>query len=293
MREILYVIFLMLSASCGNNNDYADNYRQMVNHYETGHELFTAGQFNESFEELYAAEELAIELNDNNFYALVQHHWNNFPDKYALKILKEEKLHLKSLEQELIAGNSKYLTAAVALFFILVTTLAIYLYLKKREHHEEAREQIETMQHDIARMQEKENEVHNISKRIFKERFATIDEICSDFYQRGDNYSDAEKGRRVSKIINHLKSKEALLQLEEIINKYNDNIITKLREQVPSIKEDEMSLVIYSYAELSNNTISFLTEKPASYIYSKRSKIKKKIINSGAKDCELFIRHLK
>lgn len=291
MREILYIILLVLSVSCGNS--HTDNYRQMLNHYETGHELFTAGQFDESFEELYAAEELAIKLDDNKLYALVQHHWNNFPDKYALKVLREEKLHLKSLEQELIAGDSRYITAAIALFFILVTTLAIYLYLKKREHHEEACGQIETMQHDIARMQEKENEIHNISKRIFKERFATIDEICSDFYQRGDNYSDAEKGRRVSKIINHLKSKEALSQLEEIINKYNDNIITRLREQVPSIKEDEMNLVIYSYAELSNNTISFLTDKPTSYIYSKRSKIKKKIISSDAKDCELFIKHLK
>lgn len=284
-------MLLVLSVSCGNS--HTDNYRQMLNHYGTGHELFTAGQFDESFEELYAAEELAIKLDDNKLYALVQHHWNNFPDKYALKVLREEKLHLKSLEQELIAGDSRYITAAVALFFILVTTLAIYLYLKKREHHEEACGQIETMQHDIARMQEKENEIHNISKRIFKERFATIDEICNDFYQRGDNYSDAEKGRRVSKIINHLKSKEALSQLEDIINKYNDNIITRLREQVPSIKEDEMTLVIYSFAELSNNTISFLTEKPTSYIYSKRSKIKKKIINSGAKDCELFISHLK
>ena len=149
------------------------------------------------------------------------------------------------------------------------------------------------MQSDIERMQEKEKEVEYISKRIFKERFSTIDEICNDFYQRADKYSDAERGRRVSKIINKFRSRESLLQLEDIINRYNSNIIIKLREQVPSIKEEDMNLIIYSLANLSNTTISFLTDKPVSYIYTRRSKIRKKIKESNVKDADWFIEYLK
>ena len=279
--------------SCNNDYSRSDNHREMQAHYEKGNKLFSAGEFNESFEELYAAEELAIKLNDNKYYALIQHHWNSFPDKYALQLLKEEKLHLKALEQELATYEKNHLTATIALFFVLLTTLIIYLYLRKRERHEEACEQIETMQSDIERMQEKEKEVEYISKRIFKERFSTIDEICNDFYQRADKYSDAERGRRVSKIINKFRSRESLLQLEDIINRYNSNIIIKLREQVPSIKEEDMNLIIYSLANLSNTTISFLTDKPVSYIYTRRSKIRKKIKESNVKDADWFIEYLK
>lgn len=262
-------------------------------HYEKGHELFLKGELNEGFEELYKAEELAIKLNDNEYYSLIQHHWNNFPDKYALNSLRNDKLHLKTLEQELVTENNNYLIYTIAFFFVFLTTFIIYLYLKKREHHEEACEQIGTMLNDIENMQKKEKEIEYISKRIFKERFATLDEICNDFYQHADKYSDAERGRRVNKIINKFKSRESLLQLEDIINKYNGNIIIKLREQVPSIKEDDINIIIYSLANLSNNTISFLTDKPVSYIYTRRSKIRKKIKESNAKDACLFIEHLK
>lgn len=293
MKNILHIALLFVLLSCNNDYEKNDHYKQMQVHYEKGHELFSAGEFNESFEELYTAEELAIKLNDSEYYSLIQHHWNSFPNKYALQSLREEKLHLKALEQEVVTGKKNYITYTIALFFVLLTTLIIYLYLKKREHHEETCEQLETMQSDIEKMQEKEKEIEYISKRIFKERFATIDEICNDFYQRADNYSDAERGRRVNRIINKFKSRESLLQLEDIINRYNSNIIIKLREQIPSIKEDDMNIIIYSLANLSNNTISFLTDKPVSYIYTRRSKIKKKIKESNAKDTDWFIEHLK
>lgn len=273
------------------------DYKQMQEHYKKGESLYMEGDYDSSIKEFYAAEELAIKLRDYKYYGLIQHQWIKFPDKIKLDEKKKEELHFLTKKYEYIALDMQKGVYITIFATAIIVSIAVYFILRNKEQEKnnikESNEQLKALQEKLQENKEyATKEIDDIKRRLFKERFYTIDKLCNELYQSSARDENKE-GRSINRIINNFKDDKGIAQLEDTINLYKNNILSELREQIPTLNEQEIIFAIYAFAGLSNNTISYLIGKPVDAIYSKRSKLKRKIKASGAKNADWFVEELK
>ena len=89
-----------------------------------------------------------------------------------------------------------------------------------------------------------------------------------------------------------MKTKSFINELENILNDNVNDIIKKIRTQVPTLRPDEISFLCYCIAGFSMKSISIFTGLKYPSVYSKRKKIKQTIEHTNPKDLDLFISHI-
>ena len=94
----------------------------------------------------------------------------------------------------------------------------------------------------------------------------------------------------VKAIVDGLRSDpKAQKDLEKGLNEDYDEVVKKLREQLPKIKEEDILLFCFSASGFSSTTISTLLEKDKPYVYNRLYRLKSRISSSDAPDKELFL----
>lgn len=73
------------------------------------------------------------------------------------------------------------------------------------------------------------------------------------------------------------KDKKTLQELEDIVNKCCNNVMRKLREEIPTFDEIDYRQLCYHYAGFSGKLISILLDKSQANIYMRKSRLKEKI----------------
>ena len=96
--------------------------------------------------------------------------------------------------------------------------------------------------------------------------------------------------KEVKAIVDGLRSDpKAQKDLEKGLNEDYDEVVKKLREQLPKIKEEDILLFCFSASGFSSTTISTLLEKDKPYVYNRLYRLKSRISSSDAPDKELFL----
>lgn len=116
--------------------------------------------------------------------------------------------------------------------------------------------------------------------QLFKGQFKTINALINVYYQeetteqrKKDIYREVKQ--QVSKLV---EDKKSYKELEQLVNKYNDNIISRLRAET-ELSEETYQLLCYHIAGFSVNAISiFFNVKPIT-IYKRLAKAKATISN--------------
>lgn len=136
------------------------------------------------------------------------------------------------------------------------------------------------VQHELSENNTRnEQQVHQIHQ-LFKGQFKTINALINVYYQeetteqrKKDIYREVK--RQVNKLV---EDKKSYKELEQLVNKYNDNIISHLRSET-ELSEETCQLLCYHIAGFSVNTISiFFNVKPIT-IYKRLAKVKDAISN--------------
>ena len=68
-----------------------------------------------------------------------------------------------------------------------------------------------------------------------------------------------------------------------------NNLVSRLREQMPKMKSDDIKLFIFAASGFSSTTISTILEKDKGIIYNRIWRLKGKISASEAPDKEEFV----
>lgn len=125
-------------------------------------------------------------------------------------------------------------------------------------------------------------------------RVKTIEELGTALYERVGTKAQQEYAYRQLKqqIENLATDPTTKSELEELVNLAHDNIMLRLREQMPKLKPSDHDLLCYIYAGFSAPIISLLISDEIQNVYAKKSRLKKRIINSDAKDKAYFIEKL-
>lgn len=226
------------------------------------------------------------------------------------KIIENSAVHQR-LEQPIITAQKEFLEKelefnrykqksqleASILIGILAALLctAIFIYLRYRIKSNEFK--LSEYSDIIMELQQKVHNGNSVMAELlqssFKDQFKFLNSISDIIFTQSDN----PKGQKIAyneikHIINHFTDKSAIQELETLVNKYCDNVMDKLRNEVPDLNEDEYRQLCYHYAGFSGKLISILLERNQSNIYLRKSRLKNKIRQKAPNDLDTILKYL-
>ncbi len=126
---------------------------------------------------------------------------------------------------------------------------------------------------------------------LFNEKYFHLERLSSKYYSCS---SHDEKERMLNEFkqqINTIKDDKLLFSdLENLLNKNCGNVMAKLREQVPSIKGNNIKIISLIFAGIPYDIIQILIGSQSVFaLRTAKNRYKKAIISSDAKDKDLFL----
>ncbi len=135
------------------------------------------------------------------------------------------------------------------------------------------------MQHTEASQKLRTEILHHPHTDVERNSYTLLARLCQQYYL----YENGEKLQKkvfeeVDKILQEWRSgDEAWIELEEVLNSEYDNIMCRLRCELPQLKEEEYRLYSCVKAGFSATTIAVLLGKEKSVVYNRISRLKRKI----------------
>ena len=201
-------------------------------------------------------------------------------------------------DQRILENDIKRTKIVYTLFITIIMILIVVIILIFR--HKQLRQR-HKMEHYISTIQQLQYRLNNISPQmgksveaLYKSRFEELNKLCDIYYDSsGTTRQTKMVFEQLHSIIDQIKSdKKRMAQLEDIINEYCEDVVTKLNEQCPKLSQRQKRIAIYSYAGFSLRAIAIFMDSNPTQISKDKYKIKSIIQNSGCADHDKLIKHL-
>ena len=126
---------------------------------------------------------------------------------------------------------------------------------------------------------------------IYKSRFEMIGTLYEEYvlYSGKKNAEHAvyEKvSKMVDAFVNDDKNKK---QLESVLNESLDGIISRLRQEMPRLKEMDYSIFCYMIIGFDSTTISHLLNTSLNTVYIRKTRMRQFIKEQNPKNMERFL----
>ena len=133
-----------------------------------------------------------------------------------------------------------------------------------------------------------------IVENLFKEKWTTLDTLCNQYFGLDNSELTAKSViTNIEKEIKKIVSKKGLADIVEATDKYMGGIVTRLRNQCPFLKEDDISFIALLFAGFSVRSVCMFDGITYRNFYVKKSRLIKRIESSDAPDKDLFIEKIK
>ena len=199
----------------------------------------------------------------------------------------------------------------LVLTFILLLVCVVFLFLSRRNAlrsridelaslHQEAQQML-SLQYlrtsDItAQLEEKDQALLQLRAQfavLYKAQYKTLNDLCAAYLspvkkERKDILYD-EAMRQLDVIIN---DGEAHTKFMSIVNGSLDNIIDKLRLDLPGHKEQDFQFLMYIIVGFDATTISNLTGYTVGTVYTKKARLKGEISNLNSQYRDFYLDYL-
>lgn len=139
---------------------------------------------------------------------------------------------------------------------------------------------------------EKNWNTHQKRMSVFGNKIDAICNLAMEYF--GVEAKEAFKKdlyNRANAELKSLKSEKNLEELEKSIDEMNDNILTRMREQLPKIMKKHHRWIALMIGGLEPKTISFLLDMKLQTYYVKRLRVKERIEKSDCVDKMDFLRY--
>ncbi len=203
----------------------------------------------------------------------------------------------KRIAQRRLRGmqHNFYLTLALAVVVILFVVFVAYINYRKRQLTEAKHlSALDELRNADKMMRMKLEALHRSETsellQLVRERFAVVNELAATYYERkGANEQRAIYNKVKNLLESYASGAEGKREIERVVDTCHDNIMQKIRAELPELKEAELDLLRYVYAGFSLQVISVFTGDTVNYAAVKKSRLKAKIARSDAPSKELFI----
>ena len=128
---------------------------------------------------------------------------------------------------------------------------------------------------------------------LFKDRYKVLNNLTNEYFEKRN--SEATRSliiKDFEREIEKLKQDDYIDQLKTIVDQCRDNILTRMREQLPRFKETDITFCALVLAGFSPRAICLLMEITHGNYYNKWTRIRARISESDAPDKEIFLESL-
>lgn len=196
--------------------------------------------------------------------------------------LGEERIH--RLRDRIVAG-----------IVLILITMALFVSVVVSQNRKKDR----LLQEQMARLALEERDLDRVKKEnaqlvgsLFNDKIGRLEEL-NDLYFQGENEKQKERVfRQIKHAVASMQKDQTLFpSLEKDLDRYCNGIMSKFRQQVPSIKrENQLHTVMLFFAGFSYPVVQLIMNKPSvESLKMDRSRLRKEILSSGAVDTELFL----
>ena len=192
------------------------------------------------------------------------------------------------------AEADKRLFSVCFVALVIVFVLAFLFYREKNHRKlDELNHIIESVKEvNTQLMQQKEdlNIVQQRIKQLYGDQFEVLDQLINTYLDHeGSNRNATAVLRELESSISTFSSTKKVRDLQQIVDENFNNITLRLQSQIPGITDAEVRLFLYLGSHFSSRTIALFMGDKLENIYNKKSRLKKKIINSEAVDKTEFL----
>lgn len=192
----------------------------------------------------------------------------------------------------------------IVIIAIIAVWILVFLVRRRKDELERKIIEILEMTEDMGRLREeslsaaktiekRDDQIHRTQKMmvsLFNERWKVLNALCNQYFEKGDvpgirNTIIKDFEHEISKII----LPESQNAIEESINDCYNNLMVRLREECKFLSERDIRFVMYNFAGLSPKAICLFENIKLKNFYMRRSRIAKRISESGAKDSDEFV----
>lgn len=198
-----------------------------------------------------------------------------------------------SLHSKLLIG------CAITIILIIAIIMAYHSAIRRKERRlREKIEQLNELKFDMEMRIEDKSEVTNklrtLTDQLYADRLKQLNNLCDTFFNHRES---GEKAKAIfyhefEQQISDLGSQKSIDSIEHLVNECKDNLIVKLRDQLPQLKKADVNLLIYIYAGFAARAICLFTGISKDTYYMRRRRIKARIEKSTAPDREMFIEQM-
>ncbi len=204
-----------------------------------------------------------------------------------------------TLEKEAKIKNS-IITAiiiSIVVFAVLILFFIIIIKLKNQtlelRINEVALLSAEINRRDNISNNIENNRLRNTIDKLLSERFILINKFFDEYYESGD--SPIGKNaifNRVEKEIKNLSSKKNLSEIESLVNETLDNIIVRFKNEFPELCQDDVTFFMLNVAGLSPRAIGLFMKIKLKTVYTRKTRLKDRILNSKSDHIDEFLSKL-
>ena len=183
--------------------------------------------------------------------------------------------------------STKWLYIAV-LIFIGCLLLSLFYYKKSRS--KKTKNTILLAQH-LEYSNTNNAELDKKIKELYSGRWEVFNRLCDEYFNKKDAETDSVRisvHKELERQITELRSTKSLVELEELVNTYNNGIITRIRTQMPQLSNKDVAFLTYLYAGFSPKAICLFTDSKIKNFYNRRTRLRDKILESDAPDRKEF-----
>lgn len=184
------------------------------------------------------------------------------------------------------------LGVAAALLALALLSGATLSYRKRKE--QETKEQMLELSIAQSELHLAEQTNASLLGSLFSEKLNHLDKISGSYV-----HADSDKERIIAikefkeEIASMRTNEDLFFSLEKDLDRYCDGVMTKLREQVPSIKGENQRLIALFFAGLPYSTVQLVMNKVSvESLKTARSRFRKEIKAADAPDEALFLKLL-
>lgn len=180
------------------------------------------------------------------------------PTSITGKLKEEMDLLRTDYENKLVISKASSVKAWKFLFITIASVIlivsAVVIVGKRRLIRK--RKEIEELSMLISERTVRNHELEEKVNCLYSSRLETFNMLCNEYFEK----SESEKVKlslynEVEKHILALRDTKSISELEGIVNKYMDNILAKVRMQLPELNRKDIVFLTYLYAGFSPRAI--------------------------------------
>ena len=204
---------------------------------------------------------------------------------YSIDGAKNEFLQ-KEIESQRYEAKISRLSLALVIILAILMTFAIVTSLKYKSRKKIRNlERMLAISNDSLKLTEEKatTRLWNLYLTTYKENFEMLNEMCILYLQSNGKENQKERiFKKMTKIVSFLDDEKLQKEFETKVDKQLDNSITNLKSTLPSIKDIDIRLFCLCAVGLDPIVISYTLNMTIENYYTRKSRLKNRIENSGS-----------